>query len=752
MWYQISICFFAAKEDRKMRNLRSIIFYSVIVLVLNLFTGDEIMPFGSLSEGIPGPPGPQGEPGPAGPGTFTDETKIIVVDDYPSIQDAIDAAPDDSTIYFPKGNYTVSAPINVTKNLAIIGAGPWSQIYQSADENLFVFSVTGYVTMRDIFLGSAATSPGKSLIKLDTISHSIFDNVWIQGGYYGVHLIGTLFTNFRSLMSSTSHFGDCSDIQYCVYGERGGGKSINATTFFHPNLQGGAYGIYITDNHSEGGIEICGGLVEGQSAKAIYLQGIREFFHIQGVHTETSGSRIELVNCANGKIESCYGNGGIYLYRSYNISVENSYVSGGVYVDDYSHEINISNILTSSLGISASSASTNVENISSTSDVSHCVSGMYTPNKSCRNLVDGLLESWAGNVPLGFSSWPVAGCLSKESSIVKFGNYSAKATVAGGQSKVAITYSLDTKRFCKTFIKNRRSAAYQWTKKGTTDVYYCQTSVGGDPGITLKPWAVYFGGSLATENPGAYGNLLAGQWCYGNDDSLGYNTIYARLSDNSDPDSKASGYVESYYKRNQVTVRAWAYKPATNGFNPRISINYGSVAAHSPVFSIPVEEWTPITATFLLSATYSTCTVQIGCWSGKSAGDTCYFDGIEIVEGTIASPIYDDSRGTMGDFRVGGRMITSTITTFSSGDASPSVSAGNIFRTANAATTTITTFHNGVAGQEIKVIFEDNKTNIDFTGTNLKGNGGTDWAPVPGDHMTCVFDGTYWYCDVSDNT
>ena len=746
-----------------MRNLRSIprllLSGAVIVLVLNLITGDEIMPFGSLSEGIPGPQGPQGAQGPegaAGPGTFTDETKIIVVDDYATIQDAINAAPHGSTIYFPRGNYTVSTPINVTKNLAIVGCGPSTQIFQSADDNLFVFSCIGHVRMENVFLGSAATSPGKSLIRLNNlVSHGYFENVWLQGGYYGVHLYGSLFNTFRSLMSSSSHFGACSANQYWVYAERAGGRSINATTFFHPNLQGGVYGIYMTDSNNEGGVEIVGGLVEAQSEKGIYLQGICQYFHIQGVHLEGAGSRIELANCANGKIENCFAGGSIYISKSRNISVENTYVhSNGLNVDEYSRQISIENVTTSAAGIVASSASTTVEDISNVSEVTYAASGMYTPSKSYRNMVDGMLESWVGGAPLGFSSWPVSGCLSKESGIVKFGNFSVKATVAGGQTGVAIAHDLDAKRYCRPFMKNRRSAAYQWTKKGSTDVYYCQTSSSGDPGIAVKPRAVFIGGSLATENPGAYGSLSVGQWCYGDNDSLGYSTIYVHCPGDVDPDSQASGYIESIYKLNQVTIRAWAYKPASNGFNPRISIYYsGSAASHSEVFSIPVEEWTPITVTFNLSTAFSTCRIQIGAWyNSASPGEYCYFDGIEIVEGTLASSIYDESKGLSGDFRVGGRMITSSITTFSNGDATPSVSNGNIFKTANTATTTITTFDDGVAGQEIKVIFGDNKTNIDFTGTNLRGNGGTDWSPVPGDHMTCIFDGTSWYCDVSDNT
>ena len=746
-----------------MRNLRSIprliLSGAAIVLVLNLIIGDKIMPFGSLSEGIPGPQGPQGPQGPegpAGPGTFTEETKIILADDYTSIEDAINAAPNGSVVYIPTGNYTVSQPIVVSKNLAIIGSGTKTQIYQSADEHLFDVTATGQIRMEDMFLGSAATSPGKSLIKLNSlVSHSSFDNIRMQGGYYGIHLYGSLFNTFRSLSNSSTHFGSCSANQYWVYGEKAGGRSINATTFFHPNLQGGVYGIYMTDSNNEGGVEIVGGLVEAQSAMGIYLQGIRLYFHIQGVHLEGSGSRIELLNCSNGKIEECFAGGGLYINRSQNINVENCYVhSSGLQIDEYSKNIAIEGIFTSSAGITASSSSTTVKNIINVSGTSFAASGMYTSNVSFRNLVDGMLESWSEDAPLGFSSWPASGGLTKESGIVKFGTYSAKATVVAGQSAVAIAHDLDINRFPRLFKRNRRSTSYQWTQKGATAVYYCQLSGGGDPGIILKPRAVFINGTAGTDNPGAYGSLAAGEWCYGNDDSLGYSTIYVHCPGDVDPDTQPSGYIESQYKMHQITIRAWVYKPATNGFNPRISMYYsGSAATHSEIFSIPVEEWTPITVTFNIPPQYSICRVQIGAWyGGGTAGQTIYIDGIETVEGTVASPIYDDSRGLDSDFRVGGRIITSTITTFTNGDTTPSVSEGNIFKTANTATTTITMFDDGIAGQEIKVIFGDNLTVIDFTGTNLKGNGGTNWFPATGDHMACIFDGTNWYCDISDNT
>jgi hypothetical protein len=89
---------------------------------------------------------------------------------------------------------------------------------------------------------------------------------------------------------------------------------------------------------------------------------------------------------------------------------------------------------------------------------------------------------------------------------------------------------------------------------------------------------------------------------------------------------------------------------------------------------------------------------------------------------------------------------------FTSLDATPSVKGGVCFKTANAGATTITDFDDGIDGQEITVVIDDANTTVDFTSTNLKGNAGADWTPAQYDHMVCTYDGTYWYCRVSDNT
>lgn len=93
-----------------------------------------------------------------------------------------------------------------------------------------------------------------------------------------------------------------------------------------------------------------------------------------------------------------------------------------------------------------------------------------------------------------------------------------------------------------------------------------------------------------------------------------------------------------------------------------------------------------------------------------------------------------------------------TPVTFAAGDATPAVTGGTVFKTANVAPTTITMFDSAVDGQTIWVLINDANTTIDFTGTNLKGNAGADWSPTTGDTLQAVFISPSWYCRISDNT
>jgi len=95
----------------------------------------------------------------------------------------------------------------------------------------------------------------------------------------------------------------------------------------------------------------------------------------------------------------------------------------------------------------------------------------------------------------------------------------------------------------RLILTNLTDGTYQWTASGSgTSEYYCELSGGGDPSLT-EPLVVQELGAVMTE--ATAGSLAAGEWDWGDNDTLGYSTIYVRLTDSSDPDSQASGFLNS---------------------------------------------------------------------------------------------------------------------------------------------------------------------------------------------------------------
>ena len=86
--------------------------------------------------------------------------------------------------------------------------------------------------------------------------------------------------------------------------------------------------------------------------------------------------------------------------------------------------------------------------------------------------------------------------------------------------------------------------------------------------------------------------------------------------------------------------------------------------------------------------------------------------------------------------------VGGTFGTFGSGDATPSVATGNLWKT-HAAEYTITMFDDGTAGQLLTVLITGDVT-FDTTSSNLKGSS-VNIATGDGDVMLWVFDGTNWH-------
>lgn len=91
-----------------------------------------------------------------------------------------------------------------------------------------------------------------------------------------------------------------------------------------------------------------------------------------------------------------------------------------------------------------------------------------------------------------------------------------------------------------------RTSAFAWTASGSgTNEYYVRTSGNTNPGFAATPpttSGVYISGSSATK--GTLGALAAGEWGYGDNDTLGYSTVYVRLSGGGDPDAQTADHVQ----------------------------------------------------------------------------------------------------------------------------------------------------------------------------------------------------------------
>jgi hypothetical protein len=86
------------------------------------------------------------------------------------------------------------------------------------------------------------------------------------------------------------------------------------------------------------------------------------------------------------------------------------------------------------------------------------------------------------------------------------------------------------------------AAVYKWTLSASgTNEYYQELLAGGDPGLLETSYILEDGSKMTA---GTFGSLAAGETDFGDNDTLGYDTRYVRLSDSTDPDSKADGYLQ----------------------------------------------------------------------------------------------------------------------------------------------------------------------------------------------------------------
>src|SRR4029453_18083398 len=114
---------------------------------------------------------------------------------------------------------------------------------------------------------------------------------------------------------------------------------------------------------------------------------------------------------------------------------------------------------------------------------------------------------------------------------------------------------------------------FSWTASGSgTNEYYVRTAANGNPGFQASPPTsngVFINGTAATK--ATLGSLAAGQWGYGDNDSLGYSTGFVRLSDGTDPDTKDPFYVK-FYQMPQTTEHV-VFAPDSSSIDSAVGLD-----------------------------------------------------------------------------------------------------------------------------------------------------------------------------------
>lgn len=86
-----------------------------------------------------------------------------------------------------------------------------------------------------------------------------------------------------------------------------------------------------------------------------------------------------------------------------------------------------------------------------------------------------------------------------------------------------------------------RSTSNQWAESAAQTGEFHFDNSGSV--LSGKPSAVYIDESKATE--GVLGELAEGEWAWGDADTIGYDTLYVRLTSDADPDTQDAEYVQA---------------------------------------------------------------------------------------------------------------------------------------------------------------------------------------------------------------
>ena len=168
---------------------------------------------------------------------------------------------------------------------------------------------------------------------------------------------------------------------------------------------------------------------------------------------------------------------------------------------------------------------------------------------------------------------------------------------------------------------------------GTNEYYLVNTAAFYS---ATEPGAVYINGTAVVK--GTLGSLGITQWGWGDNDALGYNTIYVRLSDGADPDSKSTFWVpdDDFMKRSLIAATANLFRSADVGKYIRIHGGLIKITAYTSATEVKGEilkELTAVTET-------ASWTLESAVWNATNGYPSCgtFFEERLILAGSPAYP------------------------------------------------------------------------------------------------------------------
>lgn len=323
-------------------------------------------------------------------------------DDWEAIQTAINCAYRGDTIYFPEGLYRVSRPLTARAfAMEFEGEPHRSGILQTCpSSDLFSFTDIAGLRMKDLTLGALDPEPDTepSLVRLDKVRYSRFDNLQLNGSYYGLNLLNSVSNSFYDIKSlsgkippfgrlPSKEFGEVTDVEssLCptwepliiscwnrqwinmIYTDTVDNAS-NANRFYNVQLEGGVDGIRLnhTGNGNGGSFSLYGGVISsfgindpdgenGRAGKAIEIISNAHPTLISGMHIE--GGNVHLISSKGVTMEGSIMVGGekakggeLYISsldssnNNRNTTVINSVVSNLIEIDANSTRTMLMNV------------------------------------------------------------------------------------------------------------------------------------------------------------------------------------------------------------------------------------------------------------------------------------------------------------------------------------------------------------------------------------------------------------------------